>query len=125
MSKEEADDMRDELTDRFGAIPASVENLLLVAYLRTIARGVFVTEIVEKENGIEFRVMQNAGYDPMAIAPFVAGYKGKVRLIPGKKPCFLYRFSPGEISGTVTNRKTLDISLKMCEDMKTLVERGV
>ncbi len=124
-SKEEADDMRDELTDRFGAIPASVENLLLVAYLRTIARGVFVTEIVEKENGIEFRVMQNAGYDPMSIAPFVAGYKGKVRLIPGKKPCFLYRFSPGEISGTVTNRKTLDISLKMCEDMKTLVESGV
>ncbi|MBQ2317515.1 MAG: hypothetical protein II182_04675, partial [Lachnospiraceae bacterium] len=33
-SKEEADDMADELTDRFGSIPLSVNNLLKVAYLR-------------------------------------------------------------------------------------------
>ena len=123
-SKEEADDMRDELTDRFGAIPASVENLLTVAYLRTIARAVFVTDITQKENGIEFRVLQNADYEPGEIAPFVAGYKGKVRLIPGAKPCFLYRFSPGEIGTAGGGRKVLSISLKMCEDMKSLVVTG-
>ena len=123
-SKEEADDMSDELTDRFGAIPASVQNLLLVAYLRTVAREVFVTEIKQKENGIEFKVLPSAAYDPMAIAPFIAGYKGKVRLIAGKNPCFLYRFTPGEKGGVISNRKTLDISLEMCEAMKALVEHA-
>ena len=121
VSKEEADDMRDELTDRFGSIPRSVENLIDVSLLRTVARSVFVTDIVQKENGIEFRVLQNADYDPNKIAPFVAGYKGKVKLSPGVKPFFLYRFSQNEIRPLPAGRQTLDISLKMCSDMKTLV----
>ena len=54
--------MRDELTDRFGPIPASVENLLLVAYLRTIARKVFVTDITQKDNGIEFKDPESLEY---------------------------------------------------------------
>ena len=77
--------------------------------------------IVQKENGIEFRVLQNADYDPNKIAPFVAGYKGKVKLSPGVKPFFLYRFSQNEIRPLPAGRQTLDISLKMCNDMKTLV----
>ncbi len=124
-SKEEADDMRDELTDRFGAIPRSVENLLDVALLRTVAGKVFVTDITEKENGIEFRVVHNADFDPQKIAPFVASYKGKVKLIPGSRPCFMYRFSQGEVSRITSNRQTLDISIKMCEDLKTLVNSRV
>lgn len=123
-SKEEMDDMRDELTDRFGSIPKSVDNLLLVAYLRTIARSVFVTEIAQKDNTIEFRVLPNADYDPSKIAPFVAAYKGKVRLVTTKKPCFIYRSSPGEMGGLTSRSKPLEISLKLCEDMKSLVSTG-
>ena len=113
--------MTDELTDRFGPIPASVENLLRVAYLRTIARSVYVTDIKQKSSGIEFSVLQNASYEPTAIGPFIAAHKGKVKLIPGAKPCFIYRFSPGEVSDLSSNAKTLDISLKMCEEMKELL----
>ena len=120
-SKEEKDDMTDELTDRFGPIPGSVENLLRVAYLRTIARSVYVTDIKQKSSGIEFSVLQNASYEPTAIGPFIAAHKGKVKLIPGAKPCFIYRFSPGEVSDLGSNAKTLDISLKMCEEMKELL----
>ena len=120
-SKEEADDMADELVDRFGSIPGPVDNLLKVAYLRTLATGVYVTEIKQKTGGIEFTVMQNASYDPMAIGPFIAGYKGRVKLIPGAKPCFLYRFAKGEAGGITHLVKPLDISLKMCEEMKALL----
>lgn len=124
-SKEEADDMRDELTDRFGSIPRPVENLLDVSFLRTIAKGVYVTDITQKENGIEFRVLQNADFDPNAIAPFVASYKGKMKIVPGGKPFFLYRFSPGEVSTVTASRQTLDIALRVCGDMKTLVTHPV
>jgi len=124
-SKEEMDDMTDELTDRFGTVPKSVENLLRVAYLRTVAKNVFVTDITQKGQGIEFRVKPNANYDPAAIGPFVAGYKGKLKLIAGAKPCFVYRFSKDETKLTSSNSRSLDISLGLCEDMKTLVASGV
>ena len=120
-SKEEADDMKDELTDRFGNIPQSVDNLLKVAYLRTIAREVFVTDITQKGQGIEFAVRQDAAYDPNKIAPFIAAQKGKVKLIPGGKPCFVYRFSQGEINPLASRPVTLDISLQMCDKMKELL----
>ncbi|MCR5475654.1 MAG: transcription-repair coupling factor [Lachnospiraceae bacterium] len=116
-SKEEADDMADELTDRFGTIPASVENLLKVACLRTDARTVFVTKIKQTGTGIEFYVPSDAGYDPEKVGPFIAGFKGKVRLIPGPKPCFIYRFAKQD-QGSL---KVLDTSLKMCEEMKALL----
>ncbi|MCR5673062.1 MAG: transcription-repair coupling factor [Lachnospiraceae bacterium] len=120
-SKEEADDMTDELTDRFGAIPPSVDNLLKVAYLRTIARQVYVTDITQKEDGIEYTVKQDAAYDPNKIAPFIASQKGKVKLIPKGKPCFYYRFSPGEINPLASKPVTLSISLDMCVKMKELL----
>ena len=120
-SKEETDDMRDELTDRFGAIPKSVENLLKVAYLRTVARGVYVTDITQKEQGIELTVMPDAAYNPAAIAPFVARYKGKMRLLPGAKPCFIYRFAKDEAAALSLNAKTLDLTLSICEEMKELL----
>ena len=117
MTREEMDDMADELTDRFGSIPASVDNLLRVAYLRILAKAVYVTDIKQKSSQIEFGVLPSASYDPAAIGPFVAGYNGRVRLIPGAKPCFLYRISGNGPAG----RNALDISVKMCEEMKALL----
>ena len=121
-SKEEMDDMRDELTDRFGHIPASVDNLLSVAYLRTVAQKVYVTDIAQKNAAIEFKVKSDASYDPNLIGSFVAGYKGKLKLAAGAKPCFIYRLSTGEITGRNTS---LDISLGLCEALKTLVVEDI
>ena len=120
-SKEEADDMKDELTDRFGSIPDAVNNLLEVAYLRTLAKAVFVTEITQKPQGVEFKVKQNAAYEPTSIGPFIAGYKGKLKLITGAKPCFLYRFSKTQPGVVTAGEDTLKLSLSMCEDMKALL----
>lgn len=121
-SKEEMDDMKDELTDRFGPIPKSVDNLLEVAYLRTVAQKVFVTDISQKRDAIEFKVKADAKYEPKEIAPFIAGYKGKVKLIAGAKPCFIYRFSGNELSGHIN---PLEVSLRLCEAMKILVVEKV
>ena len=60
-------------------------------------------------------------YDPEKIAPFIAEYKGKLKLVTGGKPYFLYRFSPGEIRTGSSSRQTLDICLSLCRHMKTLV----
>jgi len=46
--------VRDELTDRFGAVPAQVDNLLAVARLRAVARHAGLTDITVQGNKIKF-----------------------------------------------------------------------
>ena len=45
-TEEEYMDMQDELMDRFGDIPHSVENLLKIAAIRALAHRAYVTEVV-------------------------------------------------------------------------------
>ena len=53
-SVHDIDAVRDELTDRYGAIPAQVENLLAVARLRAVARQAGLTDITLQSNNIRF-----------------------------------------------------------------------
>jgi len=46
--------VRDELTDRFGAVPPQVDNLLAVARLRAVARHAGLTDITVQGNKIKF-----------------------------------------------------------------------
>ncbi len=53
-SVHDIDLVRDELTDRYGAVPVQVENLLAVARLRAVARGAGLTDITLQGNHIRF-----------------------------------------------------------------------
>ena len=44
--REEMDDIRAELTDRFGEIPKATENLLIIAFLKARAHNCYISEIV-------------------------------------------------------------------------------
>ena len=119
-SKDEADDMRDELTDRFGGIPKAVENLLSVALLRVKAKEVFITDINQKGKELELKVLPSAKYIPERIPGFVASFKGALRLIAGAKPVFLYRFPLG---ANPDGAKMLEMAGKICEELETVRER--
>jgi transcription-repair coupling factor (superfamily II helicase) len=53
-SARDIDAVRDELTDRFGAVPPQVENLLAVARLRAVARAAGLTDIAVQGTTIKF-----------------------------------------------------------------------
>ncbi len=110
--KDEQSDMRDELTDRFGSIPKSVENLLQVAYMRSIAKKVYVTDVKDlpENREIRFTVLPNARYNPESIGTFVASFGGAMRLLPGAKPCFLYKIPKDKPAEG-------DALLEMCMDI--------
>lgn len=54
-NQEEYMDMQDELIDRFGEIPRSVENLLKIADLKALAHQAGVVEVDVKKQDITFR----------------------------------------------------------------------
>lgn len=53
-TQEEADDITDELIDRYGDPPAGVTNLVAIALLRSKAASLGITEISQKETLLRF-----------------------------------------------------------------------
>lgn len=66
-NEEEYDDMLEELMDRFGEPPKSVQNLLAIANLRALAHSAFVTEIAQKGDEIRFVLFERRGWNPSKI----------------------------------------------------------
>ena len=54
-SMEESEEMLEELLDRFGEPPKSVQNLLMIAQLKARAHGLFIKEI--KQTGNELKIV--------------------------------------------------------------------
>ena len=59
-SEEDLFDVTDELIDRFGQIPAPVENLLSVAYIRASAHRVFMTDVALKGRLLTMKMFPRA-----------------------------------------------------------------
>ena len=81
-TKEEAADMTDELTDRFGELPKSVENLLSIVLIKARAHKVFVTSLEEDGDEIKAVIYPEAKLDPMKIPPLIKASKGKLLFEP-------------------------------------------
>ena len=89
-TEEEYMDMQDELMDRFGDIPHSVENLLKIAAIRALARRAYVTEAVINRQEVRLTMYQKARLRVEKIPDLVRSYKGDLKLVPGDVPSFHY-----------------------------------
>ncbi len=109
-SKEEMQDMIDELTDRYGSLPKSASNLLKIALIKAKAHKLGVLEI---KGGLDetsepsvwrtiIKMYGKADINADAISDFVDGFGGSVRLVAGAEPIFVWRVikkkygNPGE-----------------------------
>ncbi len=61
-SREEMEDMAEELTDRFGDIPKKVEKLLEVAALKAQAHQLYVTAVEQRERFTHLSCMKKRRY---------------------------------------------------------------
>lgn len=87
-------DMEDELTDRFGILPEPVINLLDIAFLKVLARDVYISEIKEESRAVKLSIYEGAKYRHENIGPFVASYQGRLQLKPVAKPYFILSLDP-------------------------------
>lgn len=89
-TQEEADEMTEELIDRFGDPPKSVNNLLAIAQLKAKAHRVYIKEITQKDMSLRVVMHERAKIDPRKIPEFIKGYEGKVLFTSAKHPVFVY-----------------------------------
>ena len=88
----EADEMRGELLDRFGAVPKSVENLLRISLIRVQAHEIYVTEIKGKNERIQVYMKPDANIDPAKIPMLLAAFPKKLNFVAKGNPYFVYKY---------------------------------
>ena len=111
-SENEAQDMKEELMDRFGALPKSVMNLLRIALIRAKAHRVFISEIVGKNEKIVITMFPNAKIKPEMIPEFLNSYGDEMTFSAKGIPTFTYRYQK---TGLV--EKDADLLLQLVEDL--------
>ena len=84
-------DMQDELIDRFGDIPKSVDNLLRVAELKAVAHRAYVTEVDINRQEIRMELYPKAKLNVAGIPALVSEYKNALRFVQGEKPVMFYQ----------------------------------
>lgn len=91
-SETESEEMLEELIDRFGDPPKSVENLLLISQIKAKAHMCHYTEINQKDDNIRFIFYEKANINPARIPDIVAVYEGALTFsADAKSPSLLYR----------------------------------
>lgn len=70
-TEEEAEEMLEELIDRFGEPPKSVQNLLTIARLKFLAHSLYIKEISQKGNEIKLIMYEKAKIQPMKIPELI------------------------------------------------------
>ena len=89
----DADDMTDELIDRFGDPPRPVNNLISVALLRGRAAACGITDISQKGSSILFTL---SACDLEIISALAGSLEGRLLFSPGDKPLLTLRLRKGE-----------------------------
>lgn len=116
-NREEADDMLEELIDRFGEPPKSVQNLLKVADLKAGAHKVYVTEIKQIQNEYQILMFERAPIDGGKIAVLVNQYGGELRFT--NKPIPQFTFIPNKVAGR--KETPMDRILQLMTEMQGLL----
>ena len=101
-NKEEYEDILEELMDRFGEPPKTVQNLLQIAELKALAHRADVTEIKQKGYMVEISMYEKARINPAKIPELLQQNSGKVSFKAAATPYFLFKSENKEEKANAT-----------------------
>ncbi len=83
-SEQDIQNIIDEIIDRFGNMPAEIENLIDIARIKYLAKNLNITKIASKKTAVVF-TFEQSNFE-IDIPKLVAKYKNKIKFSPGIKP---------------------------------------
>ena len=119
-NKAESDEMQEELLDRFGSVPGSVENLLRISLIRVKAHGVFVTEIKGKQEKILIYLKPDAPIHVENIPLILDKYSKKATFTAKGNPYFSFRYKKPDLVEKAAEQ-LLIMTEKILQDMEELL----
>lgn len=88
-TKEDYEDMVDELTDRFGDPTIEVMNLLQVAMIKSMAHEAWITLISYKNKQVFIQMRPDTHVKVEMLEDFLTKYQNNIRLVPGEQSGFV------------------------------------
>ncbi|KYH34363.1 transcription-repair-coupling factor [Clostridium tepidiprofundi DSM 19306] len=111
-SYEEMMDIQEEIEDRFSDIPYPVNNLIYIAYIKSIARDLGVLEIKEINNEILIKYDSKERITKKIIDFILDKYNRKIVFKFDDNPVLVYKFKLSEKENLIQDLKKLFESLK-------------
>jgi transcription-repair coupling factor (superfamily II helicase) len=88
--EEEFLDMQEELLDRFGDIPTSVNNLLNIALIKSMCHSVYITSMIHKNDQIKLVMYSKAKLRADKFPELIKKYQPALKLTMEANPYFTY-----------------------------------
>ena len=111
--------MLEELLDRFGEPPKSVQNLLSIARLKAVAHSVYIKEIVQRDDSLKILMYEKAKIDTARIPELVQALAPALKFTAdAREPYFSYLLGA---NSREKNRDILEVLHELLEEMKKLL----
>lgn len=110
-SYEDTLDVSEEIEDRYSDIPESVYNLIEIAYLRSLAKSIGISEIKERGNSLHIIMSAKDKLNDKLIAGILEKYRKSISFKSGDKPYMIYTF--GEIKKEELLKQLKDLIVTM------------
>jgi transcription-repair coupling factor (superfamily II helicase) len=115
-TKEEFYDVQEELEDRYSNIPASVDNLMIIAYLKSIAKEIGIIEIKDKGLFANIKFENKDRISEKLIITLIKEYNRQITFKNEESPIIIYNFKD------IKKEDVLKDLIKFLEYMKYIVE---
>lgn len=90
--QQDAYDIQEELEDRFGSIPEAVQNLIMIAYIKTLAQRCGVIQVSESETHVKLQFDEARRIKPEMIAEMLDEYGNRMLLHAGISPSIQLKY---------------------------------
>lgn len=116
-TKEDYEDMLDELTDRFGEPPQAVLNLLTIARVKAMAHEAFIAAISYKNRQVHLEMAPGVKVKVELLDDFLAKYLNNIRVVAGTNPGFVVDLEKKSLKNFIHELE------EIIEDINQLIER--
>ena len=113
---EEGGQLREELLDRFGAVPGSAENLLRIALIKARAHRLFITEVKGRPGEIRFLFRPDARVRGENIPQLLEKHRQGLQFVHRGDPTFFYRYKKSDLVDKKA-AELLELTEQLLEDM--------
>lgn len=120
-NEEELMDMQEELMDRFGDLPNSVNNLLNIALIKAICHSAYVTNLTYRDAELKVVMFNKSPLKVEEIPNLIDKYKPDLKLVPGANPYFTYQIKRNSKNGKIDQMTLFEIIKNLIADIKLLM----
>ncbi|MDD4189279.1 MAG: transcription-repair coupling factor [Eubacteriales bacterium] len=110
-------DIRDELMDRFGEIPAAALNLIDIAYIKSLAGGLGIISVSQKGLDVTFFLGDTGQLIIRSIGELLSTkYRNRLLFDAGGKPRLVYKLRGGSKENMPDSIKKILLDIKKCAE---------